>query len=121
MINDIFCYSIRKLVWFGIQGFIFLLFIILNILRGSQARIYNDQLIQNEGVLSGEIELEERYFGSRRIRGKRGRGAKDKTVVFGLLKRNGKVYTHTINKVSKKELLLIIKGTVLQESTVDTD
>ena len=35
--------------------------------------------------------MDESYFGARRIRGKRGRGAKGKTIVFGLKKRKGKV------------------------------
>lgn len=43
-------------------------------------------------VFDGEIELDESYFGGIR-KGKRGRGAGGKTAVFGLLKRNGKVYT----------------------------
>ena len=44
----------------------------------------------------GEFELDESYFGAKRIRGKRGRGAAGKTPVFGLLKRNGKGSTiHT--------------------------
>ena len=34
----------------------------------------------------GEIEMDESYFGARRIRGKRGRGAYGKTIVFGLKK-----------------------------------
>ena len=38
----------------------------------------------------GEFEVDESYFGARRVRGKRGRGAAGKTPVFGLLKRNGK-------------------------------
>jgi transposase len=42
---------------------------------------------------TGEIELDESYFGARRVRGKRGRGAQGKIPVFGMLKRNGKVYT----------------------------
>ncbi len=41
----------------------------------------------------GEIELDESYFGAKRVREKRGRGAKGKIPVFGMLKRNGKVYT----------------------------
>ena len=41
---------------------------------------------------SGEIEVDESYFGGHR-KGKRGRGATDKVPVFGLLKRKGKVYT----------------------------
>ena len=36
------------------------------------------------GVVSGEVELDENYFGGRRVPGKRGRGASEKTPVFGL-------------------------------------
>ena len=35
----------------------------------------------------GEIEVDESYFGARRIKGKRGRGAYGKTPVFGILQR----------------------------------
>ncbi len=37
---------------------------------------------------SGTFELDESYFGAKRVRGKMGRGAAGKTPVFGLLKRN---------------------------------
>lgn len=43
-------------------------------------------------MFDGEVEVDESYFGGRR-KGKRGRGAAGKNAVFGLLKRNGKVYT----------------------------
>ncbi|MDW0779685.1 IS1595-like element ISMha4 family transposase, partial [Mannheimia haemolytica] len=43
-------------------------------------------------MFEGEIEVDESYFGGHR-KGKRGRGAAGKTAVFGLLKRDGKVYT----------------------------
>ena len=39
-----------------------------------------------QSPFSGEIEADESYFGPKRIRGKRGRGAGGKTIVFGLLK-----------------------------------
>ena len=39
------------------------------------------------GKLKGEIEIDEAYFGGRR-KGKRGRGAAGKSIVFGLLERN---------------------------------
>lgn len=52
---------------------------------------YNLNLEAKE-LFDGEIELDESYFGGIR-KGKRGRGAGGKTAVFGLLKRNGKVYT----------------------------
>jgi transposase len=34
---------------------------------------------------TGEIELDESYFGARRVRGVRGQGAQGKTPVFGML------------------------------------
>ncbi|CWO63574.1 putative transposase [Neisseria meningitidis] len=43
-------------------------------------------------MFDGEVEADESYFGGQR-KGKRGRGAAGKVAVFGLLKRNGKVYT----------------------------
>ena len=42
---------------------------------------------------TGEVEIDESYFGPRRVRGRRGRGAAGKTPVIGLLKRGGKVFT----------------------------
>lgn len=39
-------------------------------------------------VFQGDIEIDERYFGGVR-KGKRGRGAAGKVVVFGMLKRHG--------------------------------
>ena len=47
----------------------------------------------------GEIELDESYFGARRVRGIRGRGAKGKTIVFGLIKRKGR-FTHRLLKTA---------------------
>ena len=43
-------------------------------------------------MFDGEIEVDESYFGGHR-KDKRGRGAAGKVAVFGLLKRNGQVYT----------------------------
>ena len=37
----------------------------------------------------GEVEIDESYFGPKRVRGKRGRGAGGKTIVFGVLQRDG--------------------------------
>ena len=65
----------------------------------------------------GEFELDESYFGARRVRGKRGRGAAGKTPVFGLLKRNGKVFVTVVPNCSREELMPIIQG----EITIHTD
>jgi transposase-like protein len=69
----------------------------------------------------GEVEVDESYFGARRVRGKRGRGASGKTPVVGLLKRNGKVFVEVVKDCSRKELLPVIKGQVMEDSTVYTD
>jgi len=42
-----------------------------------------------QSTYSGEVELDGSYFGPKRIRGKRGRGASSKTIVFGIFRRNG--------------------------------
>jgi transposase len=70
---------------------------------------------------AGEVEVDESYFGPRRVRGKRGRGAGAKTPVIGLLKRGGKVFTEIVKNCSKQALMPIIKGQVLNESTIYTD
>ena len=51
-----------------------------------------EQSLKDAQAELGEFELDESYFGARRVRGKRGRGAAGKTPVFGLLKRGGKVF-----------------------------
>ena len=69
----------------------------------------------------GEFELDESYFGAKRVSGKRGRGAAGKTPVFGLLKREGKVFVSIVPNCSKEELLPIIQGRILEGSTIHTD
>ena len=59
--------------------------------------------------MQGEIEIDENYFGAKRVRGKRGRGAGKKTPVFGMLKRNGRVYTQIVKGCSASELLPILR------------
>ncbi len=78
-------------------------------------------LCQSEKKLSGEIEVDESYFGARRVRGKRGCGARGKIPVIGLLKRKGKVFTQVILNCERRQLLPVIKGQILKNSTVYTD
>ena len=72
------------------------------------------------GFLSGEIEVDESYFGGHR-KGKRGRGAVGKVPVFGLLKRGGKVYTKIIPDAKSSTLMPIIQKKVKPDSIVYTD
>lgn len=98
-----------------------------NISRNTLNRIFKKirgrilYLTQEEAPFSGEVEIDESYFGAKRVRGKRGRGAAGKTPVFALLKREGKVFVQIVEKCSKEELMPIIQGKILEGSTVYTD
>lgn len=72
------------------------------------------------GKLSGEIEMDESYFGGRR-KGKRGRGAVGKSIVFGLLERDGRVYTRVVEGVSAEELMAIIRKKTRKGSVYYSD
>jgi transposase len=76
---------------------------------------------ENSVFEKGEIELDESYFGAKRVKGKRGRGAKGKTIVFGMLKREGNVYTQIISNCSISELLPVIEAKASKDSTLYTD
>jgi transposase-like protein len=71
--------------------------------------------------LTGDIEVDESYFGARRVRGKRGRGASGKIPVLGLHKRGDQVFVSVVKNCSRQELLPILKGHVLSQSDVYTD
>lgn len=70
--------------------------------------------------LSGEIELDESYFGGHR-KGKRGRGAAGKVIVFGLLKRGGKVHALIVPDTKTSTLEPIIRQSIKPDSIVYTD
>lgn len=71
--------------------------------------------------IQGTIEVDESYFGPRRIPGKRGRGASGKTIVFGIFKRHGSVYTEIVPDARKKTLQRVIRGKVDPESIIHSD
>jgi len=81
--------------------------------------IVRDSIRQTK--FSGEIEVDESYFGAKRVRGKRGRGAAGKTPVFGLLKRDGKVFVSVVKNCSRDELMPVIQGKILEGSTIHSD
>jgi transposase-like protein len=70
---------------------------------------------------SCEVEVDESYFGARRVKGKRGRGAGGKTKVFGIFKRNGSVYTEIVPDCRKKTLQAVIRGRVSLDAVVHSD
>jgi len=69
---------------------------------------------------TGEVELDESYFGGIR-KGKRGRGAAGKVPVFGILKRGGKVYIRVIPDAKSKTFMPIIQEKIQPDSIVYTD
>ena len=86
--------------------------------------IYAHQMNEFEKI-KGEAEVDESYFGARRKRGfrgklKRGRGTL-KQPVFGVLKRNGRVYTEIIPNCKKSTLQTIIQGQIDTDTTIYSD
>jgi len=76
--------------------------------------------IAQEAPLDGEVEVDESYFGGKR-KGKRGRGAAGKVVVFGLLKRHGRVHAVMIPNARSQTLLPIIRWKIRPDSVVYWD
>ena len=76
-------------------------------------------------LLNGVIELDESYFGARRIRGlhiklKRGRGTR-KQPVFGIYQRDGRVYTEIVHNCSGATLQKIIEQIVSVNAEINSD
>ena len=72
-------------------------------------RILEFSLLQSDPLV-GQIEVDESYFGARRVCGKHGHGARGKTIVFGLLKQGDQVYTEIVQNCKSATLERIIKA-----------
>jgi len=79
----------------------------LKLIRQQTAKI-----CETESPFSGEVEVDESFFGARRVKGKRGRGSYGKTIVFGIFKRKGSVYTEIVPDCSRASLQRVIRGKV---------
>jgi len=79
-------------------------------------RIRIAQVCNASSPLSGEVEVDESYFGARRVRGKKGRGAGGKPIVFGILERHGKV-SEIVPDASRKQLQSAIWGQAALEAS----
>jgi transposase len=80
----------------------------------------NDYCLLEARKFNGELELDESYFGGKR-KGQRGRGAKNKTIVFGILERKGKIYTKIVENVSAETLMKEIENKADKGSVFYTD
>lgn len=79
-----------------------------------------EELTRKDKALNGEIELDEAYFGGKR-KGYRGRGSRNKTVVFGILERNGKVSVSIVKNASAEALMNETVKKVRRGAIVYTD
>ena len=78
-------------------------------------------MLTEDAILEGSsVEVDETYIGGIR-RGKRGRGAEGKTIVMGLVQRQGRIMAQIVPDVKSRTLLPIIKEKVLQKSIIYTD
>ena len=84
-------------------------------LTAIRLKILELSLLQSDPLV-GQIEVDESYFGARR-----GRGARGKTIVFGLLKRGNEVYTEIVPDCKSATLQRIIKGKTGVESVIHSD
>lgn len=89
------------------------------ILKGVRERIA--VFCEKESPFSGVVEVDESFFGAKRVKGKRGRGAYGKTIVFGIYKRNGKVYTEIVPDCSRSTLQGVIRGKVSLDTVINSD
>jgi len=73
--------------------------------------------------MTDHVEVDETYVGGRRrkVKGFTGRGAKGKTVVFGILERNGELFTKVVPNASGKSLILPILDNVPEGTRISSD
>lgn len=101
---------------------------ITNISRNTVNKIYDrvrERIAEHCESVSpirwGEIELDESYFGAKRVRGIRGRGAKGKIPVFGILNRYGQVYTQLLPNFKSNNILPLIEQRADKSAVIYTD
>lgn len=71
-------------------------------------------------MLSGTVEVDETYIGGK-SKGKRGRGAVNKTPVVSLIERNGRKRSFKLERVNANSLKAVIRSEVAKESSIMTD
>ena len=70
--------------------------------------------------LTGIVEVDESMYGGK-AKGKRGWGAENKTILFGMVERNGKVKVVTVKNRHQKTLVPIMNNQISKKAVVHTD
>ena len=86
-------------------------------------RMFNQirsMLKEEQTKKDGVIEIDETYVGGKH-KGKRGRGSENKTIVFGITQRKGKLVAKRIANVESDTLIPIIKDNVIPNAIIYTD
>lgn len=78
-------------------------------------------LCEAQSRARGVVEIDESYFGPRRVPGKHGRGAGGKTIVFGIFQRGDNVFTQIVPDCRKVTLMKVIRGRISLESVIHSD
>jgi len=80
--------------------------------------------VDGDPPLTGHVEVDETYVGGRRKGGKKGftgRGAKGKTIVMGILERDGQIFTKVISNASRLSLIPPIFERIKAGTEISTD
>jgi transposase-like protein/ribosomal protein L37AE/L43A len=72
------------------------------------------------GQLSNTVEVDETYVGGK-AHGKRGRGAENKTPVFGMVERGGKIFAEVVGNTKSSTITPLVRENVEIGSTLMTD
>lgn len=84
-------------------------------------KLIRSRLDEGGDLLSGDVEVDESYFGGKKTGGKRGRGSENKTPTFGMAQRKGRIKAVVVPDVKSKTILPIVKEHVETGSDVHTD
>ena len=87
---------------------------------GHELRKYIARVDGDDG-LSGHVEVDETMIGGRRKGGKRRRGAPGKTLVFGMVEREGNMITRVVQNIRRKTLEAHILENVAHGSRISSD
>ena len=80
--------------------------------------------IDGDPPLTGHVEVDETYVGGKRAGAKQGftgRAAKGKTIVFGILERDGELFTKVVPNASQKSLITPILEQVPVGTRISSD
>lgn len=78
--------------------------------------------VDGDDTLSGHVEIDETLIGPQKVKGgKKGMVAKGKTIVMGMVERNGELLTRIIDDCKNATLVPVVKENIKEGSTISTD